>query len=78
MKAGTYDARLDRYDTWSMLSLDRQGWESVLKELDTLQAYVCAEQDRAKKRMARSGEKPVAMNVTIGAYESPKEVVKAP
>jgi hypothetical protein len=78
MRAGTYDARVDRYDTWSMLSLDRQAWESVIKELDALLVYICMEQERARRRMASSGEKPIAMNVTVGAYESPKDAVKAP
>jgi hypothetical protein len=78
MRAGTYDARLDRYDTWSMLSLDKQAWKSVIEELDALLMYVCKEQERATKRMASSGEKPIAMNVTVGAYESPKDAVKAP
>ncbi len=78
MRAGTYDARVDRYDTWSMLSLDRQAWESVIRELDALLTSIGKEQERARRRMASSGEKPIAMNVTVGAYESPKDVVKAP
>lgn len=78
MKAGTFDARTDRYVTWSMLSLDRQGWESVTEELDALLAHLYREQEHAKERMAGSGETPIAMNVTVGAYESPKDVAKAP
>lgn len=78
MKAGTFDARTDRYITWSLLNLDWQAWESVIQELDALHTYVGKEQERAKKRMASSGEKPIAMSVTVGAYESPKDAVKAP
>lgn len=78
MKAGTFDERTNRYVTWSMLSLDRQAWEKVITELDALLAYVREEQKQAEKRLASSGEEPIAMNVTIGAFESPKDVIKAP
>lgn len=78
MRMGTFDARTDRYIAWSLLSLDRQAWGQVNAELVALLARVHDEQERAKKRMASSGEKPIAMSVAVGAYEAPKDAVKAP
>lgn len=78
MRAGVFDMRLDRYITWSLLNLDRQAWDQVIVELDALRTYLRKEQERAKKRMASSAEKPLAMSVTVGAYESLKDAVKAP
>jgi hypothetical protein len=78
MEAETFDARTDRYVTWSLLTLDRPAWEQVIAELETLLTYIRDEQARAKKRMARSGEEPIAMSATVGAFESLKNVIKAP
>jgi len=78
MKAGTFDRRSDRCLAWSLLSLDRQGWETVVGELDALHERVLGEQDLAKYRVAKSGEKTIKMTVTQAAFESPKEVIKAP
>ena len=50
----------------------------MIMELDALRTHLSKEQAHAKKRMASSGEKPIAMSVTVGAYESPKDVAKAP
>jgi hypothetical protein len=78
MKAGTFDMRSDRILAWSLLSLDRQGWEKMIKKLDALLRYVLDEQDHAKHRMAKSGEKPITMIVAQAAFEAPKSTVKAP
>ena len=78
MKTGTFDRRPDRCLAWSLLSLDRQGWETVIAELDALHERILSEQDRAKQRMAKSGEKAVQMVVMQAAFESPKDVIKAP
>lgn len=78
MAAGTFDARTDRYLTWSLLSLDQQGWGKVATGVDALHEFVLKEEERAKERMAKSGEKPVTMTVAFSAFESPKDAVKAP
>jgi DNA-binding HxlR family transcriptional regulator len=78
MRSGTFDERVDRYLTWSLLSLDRRGWEKIVAELDALHAYVLEEQDRAGRRMAKSGEKPIEMLVAKAAFEAPKDLAKAP
>jgi hypothetical protein len=78
MRAGTFDARTDRYATWSLLRLDRQGWEKVTAAVERLRALILAEQERAKARMKESGEKPVPTTVMLAAFESPKAATKAP
>lgn len=78
MKTGTFDRRSDRCLAWSLLSLDRQGWEKVIGDLDSLHELVLGEQDRARHRLALSGEKAIKMIVTQAAFESPKDVIKAP
>jgi hypothetical protein len=76
MKVGTFDARDDGCLAWSIIQLDRQGWDKLTAELDTLLAFVFEEQDRAEARIERSGEKPIAMTVALSAFESPKEAEK--
>jgi hypothetical protein len=78
MKAETFDARLDRCQAWSLLQLDRQGWEKVIAGLDALRTYLLEEQERARDRMRKSGERQVTMLVALGAFEAPRESVKAP
>lgn len=78
MKAGTFDARTDRYLTWSLLSLDQQGQEKVLVGIDALVAFIAGEQEHAKDRMAKSREKPMVMTVALSALEAPKGSTKAP
>jgi hypothetical protein len=78
MVSGTFDAREDRYLAWSLLRLDRRGWEKVTAGNQALLAFVLSEQERAKARMKQSGERPIAMTVAVGAFESPPESVKEP
>jgi hypothetical protein len=76
MKEGTFDARDDGCLAWSLVQLDRQGWERVIAELDALVAFVLKEQMQAKARLKKSGEKPIIMTVAFGGFESPKELEK--
>jgi hypothetical protein len=78
MMSGTFDARADRYFVWSLISLDRQGWESVIAGIESLAEFISQEQERAMRRMAKSGEKPITMTVGLGVIEALKETVKAP
>jgi hypothetical protein len=78
MRAGTFDARVDRYATWSLLRLDRKGWEKVTTAVEDLHALALAEQECAKARMKESGEKPVPTTVLLAAFESPQAGPKAP
>jgi DNA-binding PadR family transcriptional regulator len=78
MRAGTFDARKDRYATWSLLSLDQRGWEKVIAGIEALLAFAVEEQERASDRMEESKEEPLKMTVVTAALESPKDPVKAP
>ena len=78
MAAGTFDARMEHYLTWSLIRLDRLGWESVIAEIDSLAALIAQEQKLAKVRMAESGEEPIEMTVGLGAFEAMKELIIAP
>jgi hypothetical protein len=76
MRAGTFDARKDRYLTWSLFRLDQRGWEKVIAGIEALFAFIFEEQARANERMAGSDDKPIRMTVALAAFESPKEPVK--
>ncbi|MGC1851796.1 MAG: hypothetical protein WA687_05085 [Solirubrobacterales bacterium] len=77
MKAGTFDARLDRYVTWSIISLDKRGWANVTAGIDALAECLLEEGVHARNRAAKSDQKPVLMTVGLGAFEAPKGSAKA-
>jgi hypothetical protein len=77
MQAGTFDARTDRYVSWTYLALDRPAWGEVIVELDALLDYIHDEQRLAAKRLKDSGENPVMMSIATAAYESPRDAPKA-
>ena len=76
MRAGTFDARTDRYLTWSLLLLDRLGWERLITETNALYLLVLNEGGEARARPARSGESPVAMTVGLSVFEAPADSKK--
>jgi hypothetical protein len=76
MRAGTFDARTDRCLTWSLLLLDRPGWEKLIAEINALYLSVLNERDEARDRMARSGERPIAMTIGLSAFEAPADSKK--
>lgn len=78
MKDGTFDAREDSCLAWSVLQLDRRGWEAVITDLDALRRFAKEEQERAAARMTKSGEPPVEMVVALSAFESPQEAEREP
>ena len=78
MALETFDARTDRYSTWSLISLDRQGWEKIGAGIESLSEFVRQEQERAEIRIAKSGEKPITMTLGLAAFEAMKETTKAP
>ena len=73
MKRGIFDLREDSWLAWSLLQLDRQGWEAVMADLEALRRFASEEQARAKTRMAKSGESAVEMVLALAAFKSPKE-----
>lgn len=77
MRVGAFDRRIDRYAAWSILSLDQQSWEEVVRGIESLSAFISKEQARAKRRMAKSGEKPISMTIALGAFEAHEDAIKA-
>lgn len=73
MKAGTFDARDDRYLAWSLLSLDRQGLAQVTADNEALLEIALKEHERTKDRIKRSHETPMRMTIALAAFESPVE-----
>jgi len=69
--AGTFDARADRHLSWTPLLLDRLGWERVIADLGSLYKNVLELQERAKLRIAETGEQPSLATVAIAGFESP-------
>lgn len=75
---GTFDARIDRHLTWSLLRLDQIGWKAVVSVVDSFFAGLLDEEKRAKQRIRSSGEKPILATIGLAAFESPNISVKAP
>jgi DNA-binding transcriptional ArsR family regulator len=71
VKAGTFDARPDRYLTHSPMVLDEQGW----REMSAVMAKAFAEAEKVESRSAgrlkRSEEDGVPTRVVLMQFESP-------
>ncbi|HET8862270.1 MAG TPA: winged helix-turn-helix domain-containing protein [Solirubrobacterales bacterium] len=78
IQAGTFEARLDSHLSWSVLRLDQEGWERVAAAIDALLALILEEKDRARDRIAASGEEAFTMTAALAAFESPKDSSKEP
>jgi hypothetical protein len=78
MLAGTFDRQANRFLSWSMVSLDREGRENVTAGVDSLSDLISQEQEQAKQRMSKSGERPITMTVGLAALEGLKNPIKAP
>jgi hypothetical protein len=74
MVAGTIAAHDETCLTWSILYLDRIGWEKVVVGLERFHAFVLREHELAKARLEESGEEPMAMVIGLGAFETPKPI----
>jgi hypothetical protein len=78
MRAGTFDARLDRVVTLSFLHFDQEGWVKATAGVDSFAAFLLKEQACAKERLHESGEQPIAVTVGLAAFESPTKLAKEP
>jgi DNA-binding PadR family transcriptional regulator len=74
--AGSLDSRDDRHLTWSLLRLDKEGWDKVAAACDELFAFALKERDRAADRLAESGDSPIMMTLAVAAFESAAESSK--
>lgn len=73
MKAGTIAARADAHMTWTALELDRQGWQEAIERIDAVFYGLGELERRAKARLAKSDEEPIAMTVGLLGFESPPD-----
>jgi hypothetical protein len=76
-KAGTITGRPDGHLSWLALELDAQAWNGIIDRLDALFGFISAEHERARARMAESGEEPIPATLGLLAFESPPRPVKA-
>jgi hypothetical protein len=78
MVIGSFDARLDRFVNWSFISLDPQGRKNVIKDTEELSEFLSGEENRASRRLSKSGGKPVVLTVGLAVLEASKDSTKAP
>lgn len=68
---GIFDARSDRYFTWSALELDELGRSKVIAGIDALFWSLFEEQADATIRLSTTGERPIQTTVGLAAFDSP-------
>jgi len=71
LAAGTLEARADSHLSWKAPLLDRLGWERVVGVVDALFESIFEEQNEARQRMLRSGERPMVATLGLAVFESP-------
>lgn len=69
LRAGTFDARVERHLSWWPLRLDRTGWIQVIGLLDSYFESLFPAQQAAKQRMRESGEDPIVSTFFLAAFE---------
>lgn len=76
IKAGTLVARDDHHSTWTPGLVDQLGWDHVIGRTDEAFKFVREEIARSEKRLAKSGEQPIAITVNLAVFESPSAVAR--
>jgi hypothetical protein len=77
LKAGTLDARPESHLSWTAMMLDQLGWERVVAVVGGLFESIFEEQNAARERMSRSGEKPIVTTIGLAVFESPSRSARA-
>lgn len=72
MRAGTFDARTDRYLVWVPMQLDERGWDELSASLSGCFGEVEQIRHDAKDRLAASGEKSIPVTFGVLGFESPQ------
>lgn len=80
MDADTFDARLDRHQSYSSLLLDESAWKELTAKLDEVLEWALEEQARAAVRIAEEGGEDMRARLMMLTYTgAPKsEVAKRP
>lgn len=71
MRAGTFDARADRYLVWMPMQLDERGWAELSTALSGCFGEVEQIRHDAKDRLAASGEESIPVTFGVLGFESP-------
>jgi hypothetical protein len=78
IKAGVFDARPNRYLTWSALLLDEPGWQQVTAFLKTEQRQLLVIQRQANQRLRAAGGPHLLATFFSAAFEIPPFVAASP
>jgi DNA-binding transcriptional ArsR family regulator len=71
LKGGTFDAREDRHMSWTPGVVDEQGWKELVDLINETLAKIIKIHTASAKRLARSGEEGIPVNVVLLNYETP-------
>lgn len=71
VEAGTFDQELDRHLSWDTIALDRQAWEQLGKDLDTVLDSLTELELEATKRLAAGEGEQMPTTVGLTAFRSP-------
>jgi hypothetical protein len=69
LRAGTFDSRTDRHLSWSMLTLDGEGWTELTTEQAESLERIEAIQARSYERMVHSKEEGVGVIAAAMSFE---------
>lgn len=69
LRAGTFDARVDRHLSWSMLTLDDEGWSELTTEQAESLERIEAIQARSYERMVHSKEEGTDVIAAAMSFE---------
>ncbi len=72
IKAGTFDAEVDRHLSWDAAALDRTAWSAATATADEILAWLPQLQIEAAERLAATGEQPIPTTVGLSVFRSPK------
>jgi DNA-binding transcriptional ArsR family regulator len=67
----TFESREDRHLTWIAMRLDEQGWKEMVTALGAAFGEVEQIRNDAERRLAESGEDPIASTCAILGFPSP-------
>ncbi len=71
LDAGTFDADVDRHLSWMALELNRECFRELGGWLDEILARLPALQEKARRQMKKSGEKPIDATVGLASFQVP-------
>lgn len=68
---GTFDARIDRHQSWLAMTLDERGWSELSDLLNGILEAVVQLNNDAGERLDASGQKPIRVTWAQLGFESP-------